>query len=234
MKRRVEPELLDTLPPGDPAAMRSRQDLRRVNAWMRNPQIMARALRENAVGPAPHSILELGAGDGDFLLAVARQLSPAWTGTRAVLLDRQLRLSPATGEGFRAVNWPVAVSTEDVFDWEPPAAHHSVIIANLFLHHFAEAKLAELLQKIAGATRLFIAVEPRRMPWPAFGGLLLALIGCNHVTRHDGTVSIRAGFAGREISGLWPHHDRWQITERRSGCFSHLFIARKCDGVDRT
>jgi len=227
MNRRVEPELLDTLPPDDPAAMRSRQDLRRVNAWMRNPQTMARALRENIGKQVPDSVLELGAGDGDFLLTVARQLSPGWSGTRATLLDRQLDISPETRKGFQAVNWPLAISTSDVFDWEPPAGEPPVIVANLFLHHFAEAKLAELLRKIAGATRLFIAVEHHRMPWPVFGGLLLALIGCNHVTRHDGTVSIRAGFGGREISALWPDSQRWQLTEHRSGFFSHLFVARR-------
>jgi hypothetical protein len=227
MNRRVEPELLDTLPPEDPAAIRSRQDLRRINAWMRNPQIMAQALRENTGDEVPDSILELGAGDGDFLLSLAHKLTPGWSGTRATLLDRQLRVSSDTRKGFQVANWPLAVATADVFDWKPPAGEQPVIVANLFLHHFEEARLAELLRKIAGTTRLFVAVEPRRMPWPAFGGMLLALIGCNHVTRHDGTVSIRAGFADREISALWPEPQRWQLTEHRSGLFSHLFVARK-------
>ena len=46
MNRIVEPELLDTLSPADPRAIRSRRDLRRVNAWMRNPVIMADALEK--------------------------------------------------------------------------------------------------------------------------------------------------------------------------------------------
>ncbi len=46
MNRIVKPELLDELPPADPRAVRSRRDLRRVNAWMRNHAIMARALAE--------------------------------------------------------------------------------------------------------------------------------------------------------------------------------------------
>ena len=41
MNRIVQPELLDELPPDDPRAMRSRRDLRRINAWMRNHAIMA-------------------------------------------------------------------------------------------------------------------------------------------------------------------------------------------------
>jgi len=229
MNRRVEPELLDTLPPGDPAAIRSRQDLRRVNGWMRNPEIMARTLRDNAGDQPPGALIEVGAGDGEFLLDVARKLSPAWPHMEATLLDRQLNVSAATHADFGVLHWKLRSSTMDVFDWEPSPGGPPVIIANLFLHHFTEPQLAGLLQKIAGAARWFIAVEPRRMPWPAFGGLLLALIGCNHVTRHDGTVSIRAGFAGRELSALWPDQPGWQLTEQRAGFFSHLFIARKLD-----
>ena len=229
MKRRVEPELLDTLPPGDPRAVRSRQDLRRVNAWMGNPSIMANALNKSVGGNPVTSILELGAGDGCFLLTVARKLSASWAGVKAAALDRQLNISPATSAAFADLQWKLTAITADVFEWVPPAAGQSAILANLFLHHFADDRLAELLRKIAGGTRLFIAVEPRRMPWPALGGMLLALIGCNDVTRHDGTVSIRAGFAGREISNLWPEPHRWHLTEKRSGFFSHLFIARRLD-----
>ena len=75
MKRIVQPELLDTLPPDDPRAVRSRRDLRRLNAWMRNHAIMANALQTAANGQAPKQIIELGAGDGDFLLRVAQRLS---------------------------------------------------------------------------------------------------------------------------------------------------------------
>ena len=71
MKRIVEPELLDTLPPDDPRAAGSRRDLRRLNAWMRNHAIMANALQTAVNGQTPKQIIELGAGDGDFLLRVA-------------------------------------------------------------------------------------------------------------------------------------------------------------------
>jgi len=229
MKRRVEPELLDTLPPGDPRAVRSREDLRRVNWWMGNHAIMAEALKQSSDEGPPGPILELGAGDGNFLLTVARKLSPAWLRVEATLLDRQLIVSDATRSAFASLNWELATTTVDVLDWEPPVAAESVVLANLFLHHFTDAGLDGLLRKIASGARLFIAVEPRRMPWPGLGKLLLALVGCNEVTRHDGTVSIRAGFAGREISALWPDHHRWQLTEKQSGFFSHLFIARRLD-----
>ena len=60
MTRRVEPELLDELPASDPRAVRSRQDLRRVNAWMGNARIMARALRSAFTGRHCQTLFELG------------------------------------------------------------------------------------------------------------------------------------------------------------------------------
>jgi hypothetical protein len=56
---------------------------------------------------------------------------------------------------------------------------------------------------------------------------LLWAIGCNSVTRHDALVSVRAGFSGDELSALWPDKKNWQLTERRAGPFSHLFIAQR-------
>ena len=72
MERCVKPELLDEMPPADPRAMRSRDDLQRVNAWMGNCGIMTRALRSTCQGLRKRRMVELGAGDGRFLLRVAR------------------------------------------------------------------------------------------------------------------------------------------------------------------
>jgi hypothetical protein len=47
------------------------------------------------------------------------------------------------------------------------------------------------------------------------------------VTRHDAVLSVRAGFAGRELSALWPSADGWKLEERRAGLFSHLFVAHR-------
>ena len=88
MKRIVQPELLDTLPAGDPRAVRSRLDLRRLNGWMRQPAIMAGALQTALDGHPPEHITDLGAGDGTFLLRVAQIIAPRWPDVKVVLPDR--------------------------------------------------------------------------------------------------------------------------------------------------
>jgi hypothetical protein len=249
MKRIIEPELLDELPPGDPLAVRSRRDLCRVNSWMRNHSIMAEALRNHLHGGAPKQITELGAGDGNFLLQVARQLAsfgvPPSGGSGSercpdrlkpghqtadvsvTLLDRQNIVTSQTLAAFTSMGWRAEAITTDVFDWLPGDGPAEVVIANLFLHHFQDASLAEMLRAIAGRARLFIAIEPHRAAWPLFCSRLLWAIGCNRVTRHDAAVSVRAGFRGEELSALWPDKPDWQLTEQSTGLFSHLFIAQR-------
>ena len=263
MKRIVEPELLDTLPPGDPRAAGSRRDLRRLNTWMRNHTIMVSALQTAGNGQTPKQITELGAGDGDFLLRVAQRLSSfgvppsggwggrtsssrenvelrtldrlkaelqttgMWSEVNVTLLDRQNVVTPQTLAAFASLGWRAEAVVADIFDWPQTPAPAEIVIVNEVLHHFDDARLAGLFRGIAGHARLFIAIEPRRAPWPLFCSRLLWAIGCNSITRHDATVSVRAGFVREELSALWPDKRNWQLTEQRASWFSHLFIAQK-------
>jgi hypothetical protein len=77
---------------------------------------------------------------------------------------------------------------------------------------------------LAGA---FVAVEPRRSARGLLFSRLLGFIGCNRVTRHDAPISVRAGFAGQELSQLWPTGRDWSLQERPAGWFSHLFVAQR-------
>jgi hypothetical protein len=242
MKRIVEPEWLDELPSDDPRAAGSRRDLRRLNTWMRNHAIMANALQTAANGQTPKRIVELGAGDGDFLLRVAQLVTGngapasgtaasgnaiAWSEVNVTLLDRQNVVTPQTLAAFASLGWRVETVVADIFDWLQTPAPAEIVVVNEVLHHFDDARLAGLFRVIAGHTHLFIAIEPRRAPWPLFCSRLLWAINCNSVTRHDATVSIRAGFVREELSALWPDKNNWQLTEQRASWFSHLFIAQK-------
>jgi len=225
VNRIVQPELLDSLPPDDQRAARSRRDLRRINIWMRHHVTMARALENNWNGDTPRQITDLGAGDGNFLLGVGKKMAARWPDLNVTLLDLQNNVPTETLAAFVRLGWRAEMVVADVFNWPPVAGE--VVIANLFLHHFEAAQLAELFRLISRRAKLFIALEPRRAPWPLFCSRRLRAIGCNDVTRHDAVVSVHAGFSGHELSSLWPDKSNWQLTERSTGLFSHLFIARK-------
>jgi hypothetical protein len=224
MRREVKPEILDDLAADDPRAIQSRRDLQKVNTFMGHAGMAVRAVR-NAPA-APRLLVELGSGDGTFLLRVAERLGSD-SRTRAVLVDRRPSLSAATVQGFAAAGWDIDIFESDVFEWlcRPRPEMADVTLVNLFLHHFRDGELANLLNLAAQQTRRFIACEPRRSRTALGGASLLRLVGCNDVTMHDADVSVRAGFRDRELSALWPPDDGWQLLERRAGLFSHTFIA---------
>jgi hypothetical protein len=230
MNRLVLPELLDVLPPQDAAALRSRRDIRRLNVLMRHPQIMARVLQEYLPDAAGPPLVELGAGDGQFLLSVAKLLNGRWPGTRALLVDQFNVLDPRTGGEFNRLGWDIRLEIAEASEWLRQA-HDApqTIISNLFFHQFRTEQLAEMLRLAAASSRLVIALEPRRSWLPRLSGTLLWLIGCGPVTRHDAPISVRAGFSGRELSALWPDKNNWELLEQPVGLFSHLFIARRKD-----
>jgi len=238
MDRRVEPEFLDELPAADPRAIRSRRDLQWLNAWMRNTQIMAHALRSAFPHSPPQRLIELGAGDATFLLRVAERLGPHWRGTTALLVDQKQIVTPETLRAFEKLGWRAELIVADVFEWLRGSATQKcdAIIANLFLHHFSGSQLSLLLSEATRQTRVFVAIEPRRWNWSLWCCRLFCLITCNEVTQHDAAVSIRAGFADKELSNLWPalapgastsSNGNWSLQERPANFASHIFIAQR-------
>jgi hypothetical protein len=185
--RQVLPELLDTLPHHDPAARRSREELRMVNRIMGNHRWVCRSLLEQAL--RGDRILELGAGDGDL----ARQ---AWgAGIVPPAQWGALDLAPAP------TDWPSeAIWLQRELFTLPVLPEAEVIVANLFLHHFEDEQLADLGKRLPDSCRVLLACEPaRRWVHSLQGHLLSALVGLSAVTHHDMLVSIRAGFSGEEL-----------------------------------
>jgi hypothetical protein len=225
LSRRVEPEWLDQLAADDPRAIRARHDLKRVNAWMRNARNMASALMKH--GAHPRRILDLGSGDGELMLQVARQLATHWPNVTIILQDRQNIVSHATREGFATLQWHVQTSSSDVFDFlAKQSSGADIITSNLFLHQFTDEELSRLLARLAQLTRLLVACEPRRAKFVVRASRLLWMIGCSNVSIHDAKVSARAGFSDRELSALWPSQGQWKLHENAIGLFTHCFVAR--------
>lgn len=188
-KRVVEDEWLDRLPPNDPAAIRSRADLRRINFVMGNERWITRVVREFP-DAAQRGIVELGAGDGVLSLKIAREFPqvPVTAYDLAPPPDRE-----ALHSGCR-IDWRVG----DIF--QQPAPTGGILVANLFLHHFEGNDLKRLGAWCDGF-EVLVFNEPNRAWLPLWLGTL-AWPFIHPVTRHDMPVSIRAGFREGEIPAL--------------------------------
>ncbi|MGH8303144.1 MAG: hypothetical protein ACRET5_16955 [Steroidobacteraceae bacterium] len=239
--RVVDPEILDQLPADDPRAIRSRRDLRRVNRVMGSCGILSGAARHALASTPQHAvlrILELGAGDGSLALRIARQLAASRPAAELTLLDRQRLIAEPTGTAFAHLGWTLRPLTVDALEWarapiqQQRSGRWHLVLANLFLHHFEEDALRELLSAVADRCEAFIACEPRRSLPGLIGSRLLPALGVSADTRYDAITSVRAGFQGDELSRMWPaHRIPWTLRERPAGLFSHLFVATRGDAA---
>lgn len=183
MRRTLEPELLDSLPPDHPAALQNRRDLRVTNHLLGTHRWFTRTLPARL--DRRELALELGAGTGEL----GRRL-----GRAGVALDG-LDLWP------RPPDWPAerawhAADLRHFAQYERYAA----VLGNLIFHQFAEPELAALGENLRNGPRMILACEPARRRVSQFLYRALGpLFGANHVSLHDAHVSIAAGFRGDEL-----------------------------------
>ena len=194
MPRVLVPELLDSLPADHPDAIASRRDLRFLNAVMGNFRWL-----ENQLTSCPGAgamIVEIGACDGGFARRACGRIPGMATRYHALDLASQ----PAA--------WPAGATWHQADLWSEAGAallsRTGILVANLVLHHFDDNALRRFGSLLTNC-QIILACEPCRREVHVWQGRLLSPF-LNKVTRHDMTVSIRAGFRGAELAeAIGPH-----------------------------
>jgi hypothetical protein len=204
-ERCCAPELLDVLPPQAPEAHISRRELQQLNTLMSTPAWFERTLRRTAHRNTRS--LEVGAGDG----ALAHRLASL---VHLDGLDRVPRPHDfPTGHGWHQLDVRAFRNWQD----------YAIVIGNLVWHHFSDGDLCRIGAALAPHAQLFLASEPHRSAWARWLFQASArLLRLSLVTRHDGAVSIAAGFRGDELPrllGLAPRQWRCRVTLTARGAY---------------
>ena len=193
-RRIIEPEWLDQA--SEEQAQANLADIRRINRWLGGESVLRYALK----GFESASILDVGAASGE----IARLLPRA----RVVSLDlhaRNLRQAPGPVVAADAFRLPFGDRSFDV------------VASSLFLHHFPDAQVVDLLAECARVARSCVAVADLERHWLAerFLPFTQPLFGWSDLTVHDGPVSVRAAFRADELEALARQAGLGQIRLRR-------------------
>jgi 2-polyprenyl-3-methyl-5-hydroxy-6-metoxy-1,4-benzoquinol methylase len=206
-KRDRRPELMDQ--PGLDANIHRRAlaGLRTTNAVSGIARIIWRAIADSgvlAVSGQTTRILDVAAGGGDVLLAVA-QLAAR---NGAAVEPHGCDISPTAVEVAQQRAAAAGISNAKFFRLnalaDPLPGGYDIVMCTLFLHHLTEADIRQMLGKMANAARRLVVVDDLRRNWLGYayawlGGRILTR---SHIVHTDGPLSVRAAFTSDEFRQL--------------------------------
>jgi len=188
-KRRIRPELLDHAAPE--TARRNLADLVRINQRFGGHSVLREVLARVAKQSDEFTLLDVGAASGDS----ARLVREVYASASVTSLDNN-------ATNLAAAPDPKAIA--DAFALPFGADSFDFVLASLFLHHFSDERVTELLgslYRVARKALLICDLERRVLPY-CFLPATKPFLGWNRITVHDGMVSVRAGFQAGELLAL--------------------------------
>lgn len=188
-KRFIQAELLDHLPVEE--ARPNLEDLVRINARFGGHSVLKKTLAETLDRQGCFTLLDVGAASGDTA-HVIHQLFPRAAVTCLDQNPNNMQEAPFPKLLANAFELPFLPGS---FDY---------VLCSLFLHHFSDEQVMELLTSFyAIANKGLLVFDLERRLWPyLFLPITRPLFGWHDVTVHDGKISVRASFRAAELRAL--------------------------------
>jgi ubiquinone/menaquinone biosynthesis C-methylase UbiE len=187
--RFIEPELLDHADPDE--ARLNLADLVRINKRFGGYSTACKLLSRVVHTKDRFTLLDVGAASGD----TGRYLARAYPNASITSLD------------YSHVNVEAAPQPKVIADaFALPFAKQSFdfVFSSLFLHHFSDTNVVELLRGFYAVARkavLITDLERHFLPY-YFLPATRPFMKWNRITVHDGIISVRAAFKRKELEQL--------------------------------
>jgi ubiquinone/menaquinone biosynthesis C-methylase UbiE len=188
-QRVIEPELLDHLPAEE--ARPNLADLVRINRSFGGHSVLRDILARVVTPGEVFTLLDVGAASGDSAGVIKKQYASA----QVVNLDYN-------ATNLEKAPFPKVIA--DAFELPFGSDSFDFVLCSLFLHHFENEQVIQLLRvfhRISRRALLVCDLDRHILPY-VFLSATKPLYKWNSITVHDGLRSVRASFRRRELEEL--------------------------------
>ncbi len=188
-ERFIEPEMLDHAPPD--VARASLRDLARVNRYLGGYYVLGRLFDSVVKRGESFSVLDVGAASGDMGAAIRRRYPRAEVTSLDYKADHLVQAAD-----------PKVVADAFCLPFRP--ASFDFVFSSLFLHHFSNDQVMELLRSFGSvARRAVLAIDLERGPLAYhFLPSTRWLFRWHDITISDGQISVAAAMKKDELQSL--------------------------------
>ena len=175
---------------------------------------------------APLRILDIGSGSCDIPLAVSRWARAYDIPLHFTCLEMAGHaVDIARGQLALSGNPAVQLLQEDAFTHQP-AEPYDCAVASMCFHHFSDAQILTLVQRLRGFVLNSVLINDLRRSRLSSLAARLLLAGTPAGVRHDALLSIRRGFKISELSTLLRQLDSVTVSVESARWFRIAAIIR--------
>ena len=156
----------------------------------------------NKSNASPVTIIDLGCGNGNMLRAIADYGRKKNMAFKLVGVDANEDTINYARE--LSVAYPeISYVKMNVFDEAFSSMKADIVIATLFLHHFTDEEIDNLLQSLLNQISIGIVINDlHRSPLAYYLFRLISIFITNPMVRNDGAVSVLRGFKKNELKKI--------------------------------
>ena len=223
-QRKVEEELMDDLNSGGEVIETTLRELDIINKYLGGNRATIVPVQEylrKHVGEET-TILDLGCGSGEILKLIAKWADREKVKVKLIGVDANPNIVSYAKRHCR--DYPnIEFQSINIFSDEFKELKADVVLCTLFLHHFEDKPLKELLSSLSKRTS-FIVINDLHRHWFAYYSikLLTSMFSSSPMVKNDACLSVERAFSKSDVLELlgslsgtfslkWKWAFRWQV-----------------------
>jgi len=224
MERSYTPEIMDDFSIKDDRIDRALKELKIINYFLGGNSTSKAGIKEVLriiPGNDEVKILDAGSGASDILVSLKHNIDSP----KIFSIDLNIRAC-----GFIKMNSPsFNIICGDVLEFPFKNESYDITHASLFLHHFPEDKIKDILKSLISSAKYAVVINDLRRSILAYWGIkiLTMLFSRSEMVKNDGPLSVKRAFVKRELLKIINDLNIEQFRIKRKWAFRWLIIIYK-------